>query len=79
MLSRDGFRKSTTGHSCLSGGAEAMFDWIIPDMCPFTITAEATMALLADGVSSLLIDGLVEPTLDGRFALPRERSAAPRR
>ena len=30
-------------------------------------------------LSSLLIDGLVEPTLDGRFALPGERSAAPRR
>jgi A/G-specific adenine glycosylase len=30
-------------------------------------------------LSSLLIDGLVEPTLDGRFALPGECSAAPRR
>ncbi len=30
-------------------------------------------------LASLLIDGLVEPTVDGRFALPGERAAAPRR
>jgi hypothetical protein len=45
-----------------------MFDWIIPDMCPFTITAEATMALLADGVSSLLIDGKLTSGNQGTFA-----------
>ncbi|MGA8519512.1 MAG: A/G-specific adenine glycosylase, partial [Pseudonocardiaceae bacterium] len=30
-------------------------------------------------LGSLLIDGLIEPTLDGRYALPGEHAAAPER
>src|SRR5438270_463302 len=45
-----------------------MFYWTIPDTCPLTIMAEATMALLADRVSSLLIDGKLTSGNQGTFA-----------